>query len=224
VVPLLDLNTSPYWDSCPALSLDEHRLYITSTRPGGCGGEDIWVSRRHDRRDYLNWGPPVHIDGCGLDQVNSSFRELAPAFFEDESGRMIMYFVSNRMANQSGVQQFDIYQADVMEDGSFGPATPVAELNDPEVEDLGVVVRRDGLEVIFGSRHGHPGSLTLWTATRESTSDLWSPPVELSLGAFSGRIALSADGRELYFTSGRAGGIGNSDIWMSTREKITGKK
>ena len=34
---LTTLNTTA-WESCPALSLDEHRLYFTSPRPGGCGG------------------------------------------------------------------------------------------------------------------------------------------------------------------------------------------
>ena len=60
--PLTMLN-SPVWDSCPALSLDEHRLYFTSARPGGCGDRDIWVSYRRDRRDDLGWEAPVNL-GC----------------------------------------------------------------------------------------------------------------------------------------------------------------
>jgi Tol biopolymer transport system component len=223
VVPITDLNTVDHWDSCPALSLDGHRLYFTSSRDDGCNiaTEDIWVSRRHDKRDYLTWEEPVHIDGCGTDKVNSTSRELAPAFFEDESGRVIMYFASNRTGN------FDFYQAELMEDGSFGPATPVVELNTPTFNDQAIAVRRDGLEVIFGSNRPTDGSQKFWTATRESTSDPWSSIVELvDLGIGGGRIALSADGRELYFTSSiaRPEAKGSSDIYMTTREKLKGKQ
>lgn len=58
--PLAMLNTTD-WESCPLLSLDEHRLYFTSPRAGGCGGQDIWVSRRHDRRDAFGWEAPVNL-------------------------------------------------------------------------------------------------------------------------------------------------------------------
>src|SRR5467141_638512 len=37
---------SPYDDQHPAISKDGLSLYITSARPGGYGGTDIWVSRR----------------------------------------------------------------------------------------------------------------------------------------------------------------------------------
>jgi len=137
--PLSMLNT-PAWESCPALSLDEHRLYFTSPRAGGCGGQDIWVSRRHDRRDDFGWQPPVNL-GCDL---NSARRDLTPTLFEDDGGRVLMYFSSDRVDGNV----FHIYQSEMSEDGVFGPATLVPELNSP-YSDLGVIVRRDGLEIIF---------------------------------------------------------------------------
>ena len=36
---------SRYWESTPFLSLDGRTLYFSSTRPGGFGGMDIWVSQ-----------------------------------------------------------------------------------------------------------------------------------------------------------------------------------
>ena len=84
--PLAALNT-PLWDSCPALSLDEHRLYMT--RPGACGERDIWVSYRQDRRDDFGWEPPVNL-GCQKDgYVNTDQIEVFPTFFEDESGKIL---------------------------------------------------------------------------------------------------------------------------------------
>ena len=40
---------SPATDFGPAISREGLSLYISSDRPGGFGGEDIWVSRRASR-------------------------------------------------------------------------------------------------------------------------------------------------------------------------------
>jgi hypothetical protein len=221
-MPLTMLNT-PSWEACPALSLDEHLLFFTSLRPGGCGWHDIWVSRRHDRRDDFGWEAPVNL-GCEKDgYVNTPAPELTPTFFEDEAGKVWMYFSSWR-----GSSLWDIYQSEMRDDNTFGPATPVSELNSPSGE-LGVTVRRDGLEVIFlSNRPSGSGSYNFWKATRVSTEDPWSEPVFVpSLGNPAwgdGRIALSFDGRELYFGSWRGGGLGAVDLWVARREKLGGKK
>lgn len=221
--PLAMLNTT-VWDSCPALSLDEHRLYFTSRRSPTCGNtglEDIWVSYRRDRSDDLGWEPPVHLGCEGDGYVNSSARDLVPAFFEDKDGHEVMYFASLR----SGIAHH--YQSVMRPDDTFGPATPVADLNGPPaVADLGITVRRDGLEVFFLSNRstGAPlSSMEFWTSTRDSLDAPWSPPVPVpSLGSpalAQGRIALSFDGRELYFTSGRGG---NWDLWVARRDRVRG--
>ena len=56
--PLTMLNLVGSAQSCPALSLDEQRLYFQNAGPGGCGGWDLWVSRRHDRTDDFGWQRP----------------------------------------------------------------------------------------------------------------------------------------------------------------------
>lgn len=221
-VPLASINTAN-WESCPALSLDEHQLYFTSIRPGGCGAEDFWVSRRRDRKDDFGWEAPSHLACEAEGGVNSAGRDLTPAIFEDEAGRVFLYFTRNRPSTPF----FDIYQIEMRDDGTFGPATPVEELNGAEFHSSYPVVRRDGLEVIFGSNRpggsGNAAQMDFWAATRPSTQDKWSPPAFVpSLGApawMQGRIALSFDGRELYFTSLRAGGYGAADLWVARREK-----
>ena len=234
-VRLTMLNT-PYWDSCPALSLDEHRIYFTSRNPvvGACGLEDFWVSRRQDRRNDFGWEPPVHLACVSEGGINSPMRDLAPAFFEDETGKVLMYFMGNRVDSACN----HIYQTELREDDTFGPVTPVARLNSQTGGcDSGAVVRRDGLEVIFQSSRPHvgrvPGSVDFWVATRESTADEWSEPAFVpSLGnpawAGAGRIALSFDGRQLYFTSyftsSGAGTLGFQDLWVATRERLHGGK
>ncbi len=221
-VALKMLNASA-WDSCPALSLDDNRLYFTSDRSGGCGQTDIWVSRRQNRNDDLGWGPPVHLACASEGGVNSPASEITPALFDDGKGKVLMYFTSNR----AGSTLSDIYQSEMRKDGTFGPATPVAELNSPSAES-GAIIRRDGLEVFFQSnRPGGSGQnvADFWVARRASTSAPWSPPVFVpSLGnparSSGGRIAPSSDGRELYFASSRSG---NMDLYVARRERLPGK-
>ena len=212
--PLTILNSS-VWESCPALSLDEHLLFFTRM---GTGSHDLWVSRRHDRRDDFGWGPPVSVGG----DINTAVSEIMPTFFEDESGKVWMYFVRGVI----GVSTH-IYQSELMDDVTFGPVTPVTELNSNRTEQ-GATVRRDGLEVIFLSNRDMPGGpFSFYRATRESTADPWSEPELVpSLGfpaLAQGRIALSFDGCELYFTSLRPGGVGSADLYIATREKLKGK-
>lgn len=232
--PLTTLNT-PSWESCPALSLDEHRLYFTSPRPGGCGGQDIYVSRRHDRRDDFGWEPPANL-GCDSEGgPNSGAGDLTPALFEDERGRVLMYFSSDRDVPF----EYHTYQSGMGKDGTFGPASLVAELMG--LYEQGVTVRRDGLEVIFlrATPAPYPSpndySMDFWAATRRSTKDPWSTAVHVpSLGTpaggpfagpawAQGKISLSFDGRELYFTSWRPD-LSNADLWVARREKLHGKK
>jgi hypothetical protein len=217
--PLTMLNT-PVWESCPALSPDEQRLYFT--RPGSCGGIDIHVSSRESRWDDFGWEPPVNL-GCHPDGPNSRFGDQTPALFEDEAGRVLMYFTSFRSGN------WDHYQSAMSDDGTFGPAVPIRELNSP-LADQGVTVRRDGLEVIFlrqtPARPPWGYSMDFWTSTRASTNDPWSPPVYVaSLGSpalAQGKISLSFDGRELYFASWRPHG-NQCDLWVATRTRLRGK-
>ena len=42
---------SPSTEIGPAISKNELSLYISSDRPGGVGGADIWVSQRDSRDD-----------------------------------------------------------------------------------------------------------------------------------------------------------------------------
>ena len=68
---------SPYADLDPFIAPDGLSLYFDSTRPGGLGGEDIWVTTRASVSDA--WGPPVHLGA----PVNSGYREGYPSITAD---------------------------------------------------------------------------------------------------------------------------------------------
>jgi hypothetical protein len=206
-------------EQAPFLSPDEHRMYFFSDRAGGLGGTDLYVSRRQDKRDDFGWQAPENL-GSG---VNSPFNENTVAFFDDEAtGTQTLYFNSNRPGGTGGT---DIYASPLLADGTFGPAALVPELNSP-VQDAVTAIRRDGLEMIIASTRPPAASniFDLYVATRPSTSDPWSTPVNMgspiNTDADEGRAGLSFDGTVLYLTSSRPGGSGGHDLWVSTRIRV----
>lgn len=71
-------------------------LYFASTREGGFGDMDIWVS--HKGRKDTTWGAPVNLG----DHINSSAADYNVAF-----NKVSAYFISNRA---SGKGKADIYR------------------------------------------------------------------------------------------------------------------
>lgn len=205
-------------EAAPRVTIDGHRLYLNSDRPGGFGNFDLYVSRRRDKRDDFAWGEPVNL-GAGVN--TAAFEAQADPFEDDETGTAGIHFTSFRAAGSGGL---DIYLATLGPDGTFGSVVPVTELNTP-FADQQPAIRRDGLEMFIASnRTGTFGLLDLWVTTRASTTALWSEPVNLgpvvngTVG--DSRPALSFDGTTLYFQSPRAGGFGFFDLYQTTRHKV----
>ncbi len=206
----------------PAFSRDEHLLFFQSKRPGGFGGIDLWVSQREQTHDDFNWQLPVNLD-VG---VNSAADDNGPSYFEnEEDGAPQLYFGSSRSGGPSGA---NIYISEQMADGSFGPAVLVTELSSP-LNENDPSIRHDGLEIFFHSnRTGSFGAaLDLWVATRTSTLDAWSTPVNLGASinttAAEQNAYLSSDAKTLFFSSDRPGGFGGLDLYVISRAKLRGQ-
>ncbi|HMG18255.1 MAG TPA: hypothetical protein VK573_05985 [Gemmatimonadales bacterium] len=217
-----DINSAGL-DAAPVLTIDGHRLYFHSDRPGGAGGVDLYVSRRRDKRDPLGWQTPENL---GSD-VNTALAEVQPAVFEDDESGITTLFFAGRVGAPGGLGAADIYRSTLQADGAFGPAVLVSELSSP-FQDQGPAIRRDGLEFFLSSaRPGTLGAVDLWTSTRASTSDPWSTPVHMGAvinsAVLDDRPTLSFDGTALYFQSPRDGGLGANDIYVITRTKLKGE-
>jgi hypothetical protein len=194
-------------------------LFFVSRRltAESCGMGDVYFTRHHPVRGWL---APTHL-ACGPDGPNSSLDEQGPSYVEVDGGAML--YVSQSAMGVAG----DIYVSHQLPDGSFGPATPVAELNSPG-NDIQPNIRKDGLEIVFSSNHAYPGAQgtqDVYVSTRPSTDAPWSTPVNLgtavNTGAAETRPALSWDARTLVF--GRAPGPeGSSDIYVTTRDNTSG--
>ena len=206
-------------ETVPAFSRDGHLLFFSSGRPLGFGGVDIWVSRREHTHDDFGWQPPENL-GAG---VNSAFTDAGPSYFDnEETGVAQLYFNSNRL-NGSG----SLYVSEQAADGSFGPAVLVLELSLGDGNRASI--RHDGREILFTSTR--PGSIAdsadLWVATRDTVFETWSEPINLG-PTVNGELLdvqpyISADRETLFFASSRPGGLGQTDLYMSTRTKGSGK-
>lgn len=212
---------SAYMDNAVVLSSDEHRLYFQSNRPGGLGGSDLYVARRHDRRDDSGWMRAVNLGA----PINTGANESGPVYFEDDkSGTVVLYFASDKPGGMGGP---DIYASILQSDGTWGTPFPITELNTPS-NDAQPGIRKDGLEIFITSNR--PGSFSstadIWVATRANTSDPCSTPVnlgpEINLASpyYQGRPSISFDGTTLYFYAFRPDSYGAQDIYVTTREKL----
>ena len=199
-------------DFCPTIGRDGHEFYFVSNRAGGCGGDDIYTTRL--RAD--GWDAVSNV-GCASDGgPNSAANEASPFPLPERSTGPALYFSSTRSGNS------DLYES-VSHGGAFGEASPVAELN-TGAQDGHPNLRRDGLEIFFFSSRA--GNNDIYSATRSSVSAPWSTPVNLgpdvNSPAAETRPSLSWDGTTLYFGSARAGGEGDSDHYVTTRERLKG--
>lgn len=191
---------------CPTPMRDGRGFLFVSSRPGGCGGLDIYATRKHALR---GWSQPVDA-GC---VVNSAADEASPSLVGDE-----LYFSSTRSGGA------DIYVAPVDDEGSIGTPAAVASVNS-SAADARPNIRRDGLEMFFDSnRSGGCGGIDLWTSTRSSTAGSWSQPhnvgCDINSSANDLRAALSWDATVLYFGSNRAGSEGNQDVYATERHRV----
>jgi hypothetical protein len=203
-------------EAVPSFSRDGHWMFFNSNRDGS---SDIWASWRDDVHNDFAWQPPVKL-GEG---VNSAQFEAGPGYFENESGRPLLFLGKGASALTS-----DIYVSELQPDGSFGQAVVVPELSSAQA-DQRPSVRFDGLEIFFGRLFPPGGNFELMVSTRDSVSDPWGIPTNLGPTVNSpvedAQPHIAADRVTLLFSSTRSGGCGtqvNADLYMTTRTKEHG--
>jgi len=119
-------------------------------------------------------------------------------------------------------------------DNPWGPLVNVQEINSRYNEAF-PCLSADGLILYFsdwytwndaGDRPGGVGNHDLWMCTRASRNDHWGTPVNMGAPLNSGSPdispTISHDGLTFIFASTRSGGLGDYDLWMSTRPAAEG--
>jgi len=203
------VNT-PANENGPNLSPDGRYLFFQSTRPGGPGLADLYMSRRVLSNGGYVWDTPMP-----LSSLNTPGLDAGPNYFANEHGRPQLFFTTTRLGGPE-----DIHMSELQKDGIWGDPVPVFELNSP-APDGRSTIRRDGLEMIFdSSRDG--GQTDLYTSIRDHVWQPWSIPEKvagpINTDGFEARPALSYDGRTLYFTVLTA--EGHLDLMVSTRASL----
>ncbi len=102
----------------------------------------------------------------------------------------------------------------------FDPPRLVTELrSDAPVRTDNPTLTADLLEIYFTTDRGG-GSGDVWFARRSDVAHPFSAPApvtEVNSSTFETSSAISADGLTLWFGSDRPGGVGTTDIWVSSR-------
>ena len=84
--PVVELNSAAN-DLRPSVRFDRREIFLSSDRPGGVGGEDIWTSRRQSAAEP--WAPPVNLGSV----INTPFTDTQASLSEDGT---TLFFTSNR--------------------------------------------------------------------------------------------------------------------------------
>jgi parallel beta-helix repeat protein len=215
--PVINTDSS---DMSPSLSPDELSLYFTTTRPGGQGAADIWVSRRTS--PGTPWQAPVNLGPT----INSPSGDGGPTLSAD--GHQLFFF-STRPVGQGLNDLYVSYRADTHDNFAWGaPVNLGPQVNTaaneagPEFVDAAV----SGTATLLFNRGQ--------TAVSTAPSDLMTVSVgadglptaaptfivELNTPANDFGPELSDDGLELFFVSGRPGTLGGNDLWRTTRATV----
>ena len=202
-----------YRDYNPCISADGLSLYFCSTRPGGVGGTDIWVTTRETTEDP--WDTPVNLGPT----INSPVGDGDASISSDG---LSLYFSSMR---SSGYGNGDLWVTtrDTIHN-EWGTPMNLGPMLSSSADQSYPSISADGLALYFTSnRGGGVGAYDLWVTRRETIHDPWGNPVNLgptvNSPAYEVDPGISADGRVLFFASNRAGGHNSAtdDIWMTRR-------
>lgn len=195
-------------DFCPTMSRDGHTFFFASNRPGFCGGDDVFTTRRQRG----GWTEVANL-GCDIDGgPNSSANEASP-FPSAVTGSL---FLSSTRSGNS-----DIYEAP-FHAGRYGVAAPLAEVN-TSAQDGHPNLSRDGRELYFFSTRA--GNSDIYVATRSRITEPFSAIDDVDQAnstSSESRPSLSWDGSSLYFGSDRPTGEGGADHYVITRQVYPG--
>jgi WD40 repeat protein len=229
-VNLGPLINSSALDANAGLSSDAHTLFFVSTRTGGLGNLDIWMSQR--RCLACDWEVPVNLGA----PINSDAMDAAPTMSED--GRLLFFY----SARAGGLGLSDVYVSHRVSTGAdgdvWGPPVnlgPDGDVWGPPVNlgpDVNTAASEQGTfyvhepgepnAFVYFNRPTAGGSIDVYRVAVSNDGDALGPAVlvpELSdPTTFDQKVAVSTDGHELLLSSMRVGGLGNFDIWRFTRQ------
>ncbi len=132
------------WESQPALSADGKTLYFASSRPGGLGARDIWVT-------YLvgsEWTKPQNLGS----NVNTSEDDITP--FIHVNGQSLFFSSKGRQ----GMGGYDMYLCTKEEKGWSRPLNLGYPINTHD-DEVGIFITADGQTAYFSKEISERGAI-----------------------------------------------------------------
>ncbi len=204
-----ELNT-PFNDGCPIQAPDGLSLFIASNRPGGMGGQDIWVAYRTSRN--APYGAPQNLGA----PVNSAADDFCPTPVPGNG----LYFVSSRtQAGACGGP--DIYFTRFRNNVWAEPENLGCDINSSAAEASPSYFVDDGGRAILYFSSNRPGGFSPGGTDSDIYFSVNFGPAQLAPNLNTenddSRPNVRNDGREIVFDSNRPGTLGGNDIWTASR-------
>ncbi len=120
---------SEHWDSQPSLSQDGRQLFFVSMRPGGFGGQDLWMSHKIDNK----WTKAQNMGST----INTRLDDCSPFIHPDGE----TFFYASR--GKVGLGGYDLYKTRITDDGWLEPQNLGFPINTFE-NQVGYTLSLDG--------------------------------------------------------------------------------
>lgn len=155
-------------------------------------------------------------------EVNTEYEEIVPLVTADQS---VLIFTSRNpqttggLTDDDGRYMEDIYISYKNSDGKWSKPKSISDNVNTNEHDACVGLSPDG-HTLFTYRNNHHGTGDLYQSTLDG--DKWSVPEKLPEGIntkyLENSASISSDGKLLFFTSNRPGGVGGEDIYVSRKK------
>ncbi len=207
------LNTSAN-DGAQALSPDGQTIFFTVCEETGGYPEGRKGNGRCDvfysLRDGDRWAEPRNIN----EPISSTAWDAQPCVASD--GRTV-YFISNR---KGGIGGMDIWMCFVRDDNSWSEPINLGTKINTSGNEMSVFIHPDNQTLYFSS-DGHVGlgKHDLFVSKRDSLNQ-WAAPENLGYPINTPndewRLVVNSFGDKAYYSSDRAGGYGDLDLYEFT--------
>ena len=163
----------------------------------------------------------AHPTGPVPERLAAPLNQLRDQYFPvlTADNKSLIYTVQ-RNPEKLGQENEDVFISTRTAEGTFGAPQSISQnINSRENEGT-ATISGDGNTLVFTScgRPGGVGNCDLYISHRRGTQ--WTAPRNLGLlvnsKAWDSQPSLSADGRTLYFSSQRGGGVGGYDLYVTT--------